>query len=1037
MAGTISRITAALASVHNENAVSLANLNFDFTLVKLEAPREYNALGETISRTRKVDAEEGALHKTARKLGALFKETLPPAEELFKAYGTRASEISAMPSINPRGKEGIFASHVGADTASIWAAATSGSSAISAHLLGCMLARMFTGPEAISVWVEIVQKQKECISIRQGERLYSEEHQADCMAVLQEISRAELASWDASARAWLQSADEAKPRQQKQTMLILDNASIPVNNEPDTYTSVMKAWTAALEAMNNLARGMPQTVQDGAALLAISSWHLYPDMAVYGGPVVQVKQKDPIFQTSALLTLGLQHLRDDKKSVYWSLPLACLQHYGYPIRTSRSAGSETARITYQQFAYIIIGCLFVGWKEFALTNEEGLQWLQRLGCILQLPKGRLLPRNPLDPNHPTWLHYILNAAHELDDCEDSEKKAALQLMNLGRRRSTFLYANSRMPPPLFGLSSVPVLLSVLKIPQRIQLLRECCTNLKLNGTELNGDQIVIGYSTSEEEDDKIGVDYASVFPIPRPSSKRMRDGSAKYPKPPDSRHRRWITLSHAQVEICYRRREDFIDIPRTLVLLKRYKEAEKFYSQERSDSPQEAFTQLPTRERQHRLDEITELSTVVLIAQRRKLIEDLGEDCLPVMDWYTHSGSSYCDTALIFSLEREFLDACGDILDACGDILVRCEAALRNPTADFGTFYAGDRKTAALYSMVPFENSEEIILSLYTHLTPSLKCLESFFSTENFNMKNLYDQISNQPSCEAREELRCLQACAMMADIYKLLPGATISTLIVGQSMRDAKWIPRPIRQVSQVSFTVQSRVILPSHLRLPQAFACVAMFESGTCNIDPSYLSEAFAMSSGNSLYVAAALLCDPYDEPQATELRRVVGNIGRSGITFLISPPELKTRGPDPEKWMSINHRAFDGNLEDHFRETSMHLSFTQYEIPLLTESNPHHIIDRSAVLLESLISVFEGGTWVAEVDVLKAVRNCSVRTNKWGQGQRHHHSNDTTVPNPLFATYSEALNTHPKLAATSVENWDELIEAPSTGLIAIRGA
>ena len=40
MAGTIGRITAAVTSVHNENAASLANLNFDFTLVKLEAPPE-------------------------------------------------------------------------------------------------------------------------------------------------------------------------------------------------------------------------------------------------------------------------------------------------------------------------------------------------------------------------------------------------------------------------------------------------------------------------------------------------------------------------------------------------------------------------------------------------------------------------------------------------------------------------------------------------------------------------------------------------------------------------------------------------------------------------------------------------------------------------------------------------------------------------------------------------------------------------------------------------------------------------------------
>lgn len=36
MSDAVDRITAALASVHNENAVSLATLNVDFTLVKVE-----------------------------------------------------------------------------------------------------------------------------------------------------------------------------------------------------------------------------------------------------------------------------------------------------------------------------------------------------------------------------------------------------------------------------------------------------------------------------------------------------------------------------------------------------------------------------------------------------------------------------------------------------------------------------------------------------------------------------------------------------------------------------------------------------------------------------------------------------------------------------------------------------------------------------------------------------------------------------------------------------------------------------------------
>jgi hypothetical protein len=197
MAGTIGRITTALATVHNENSAALANLNFDFTLVRLDAPGEFKALGATISKKRKVDAEEGALHKSARRLGALFGDLLPPTDELFRAYGTRVSEISSMPSINPReGPEadGIFANHIGADTASIWAAVTSGSAAIAVHLLGCMLARIFTGLEAISVWVELVQRQKESIRAKHGKNLYSDEHSAALTAAKQDISRTDLSN---------------------------------------------------------------------------------------------------------------------------------------------------------------------------------------------------------------------------------------------------------------------------------------------------------------------------------------------------------------------------------------------------------------------------------------------------------------------------------------------------------------------------------------------------------------------------------------------------------------------------------------------------------------------------------------------------------------------------------------------------------------------------------------------------------------------------------------------------------------------------
>lgn len=134
---SISNITASLASARNENTLTLANLNFDFSLVKVEAPAEYQALGASLSNKRRTEAEEGTQHITARKLGALFDQITPSTPNLSKAYGRLVSEISADKAVNPRGtkSDGFFTSYVGADGTTIWAAATSGQAAISVHLL--------------------------------------------------------------------------------------------------------------------------------------------------------------------------------------------------------------------------------------------------------------------------------------------------------------------------------------------------------------------------------------------------------------------------------------------------------------------------------------------------------------------------------------------------------------------------------------------------------------------------------------------------------------------------------------------------------------------------------------------------------------------------------------------------------------------------------------------------------------------------------------------------------------------------------------
>jgi hypothetical protein len=196
---SIGTLDLSLISGQQKTALSLANLNFDFALVKVSAPVEYQELGTCLSTKRRQEAEDGPLHGVARKLGALFADEIPATPNLIRAYGQRASEVSANPKLNPKGTKlhGAFADHVGADGTSIWAAATSGSNAIAVHLLACMLARIWSGPEATSIISEIVDARKAILQKRiQGEQFSITEVTAAQII----LSRDQIAAWDSSAR---------------------------------------------------------------------------------------------------------------------------------------------------------------------------------------------------------------------------------------------------------------------------------------------------------------------------------------------------------------------------------------------------------------------------------------------------------------------------------------------------------------------------------------------------------------------------------------------------------------------------------------------------------------------------------------------------------------------------------------------------------------------------------------------------------------------------------------------------------------------
>ncbi|KAL4818889.1 hypothetical protein BDW67DRAFT_182458 [Aspergillus spinulosporus] len=143
---------AAVVSGISEATAALVNFNPDFSLLKIEAPKEFSPVGDALSSIRRESAERGVVHTTARKLGALFDSLLPDTLQLIKAYGSRASEIAIKSKIENRNiNYGVFESQVGVDATSIWVSATSGPTAIKVYLVACILARIWESDEATAI----------------------------------------------------------------------------------------------------------------------------------------------------------------------------------------------------------------------------------------------------------------------------------------------------------------------------------------------------------------------------------------------------------------------------------------------------------------------------------------------------------------------------------------------------------------------------------------------------------------------------------------------------------------------------------------------------------------------------------------------------------------------------------------------------------------------------------------------------------------------------------------------------------------------
>jgi hypothetical protein len=536
----INKFKTSMAALTNELTVAAANINIDFTLIKCEAPKEYQGLGNDLSKKHKSDAETGTIHATAQRLGNLFQGVCPPTPKLVKAYGTRISEISnaAKCETSPRNVNPIFADYSGVDGASIWAAATSSATALQVQMLACMLAYHWKAPDATAIWVEIVKERKRQIaSIFEGDQ--SLPFSTLTAAAQQDMPRSELADWDASARAWIRVAERIKSREQKKLTLILNNIGIPVNKDEVVYSSVLAAWTTALKTMESLLSGMPQATQSGAIPLALYAWHLYPDIVVPSANA-ELRIQDSLIPPGGVLTLGLAHAGAESRSgVSWSLSLAHLRYYGHPVRREQPLSQAVTRATFREFTQAVFGSLLGCWQITGSETKLSAEFFAGIQTALEQDTTGLAPLYRRDSSR--WLHLMMDAARALLD-----EPGAKVPFELGQRR----WRNFIGKPELhsfFGLSTPGILLVSLDGPEaRISFLRYFATK---QFTHLDAKDIMIRYL-----DDNGHAHLATARPIPCQSHKRKRnkhdleeDGEASIS------HHRWFSQKdclHIPQEIC-------------------------------------------------------------------------------------------------------------------------------------------------------------------------------------------------------------------------------------------------------------------------------------------------------------------------------------------------------------------------------------------------------------------------------------------------------------------------------------------------------
>ena len=751
---------------------------------------------------------------------------------------------------------------------------------------------------------------------------------------------------------------------QTQLMLIIDNLNVPLQSKPTVYQDVTDAWTKSLVLLDKLISGVPQSVESGEALLGLCAWHIYPDICALGKTTTLVDQNDNLIKKGGLVTIGLNNLRNTATGgISWSMPLAHLRYYGKAVMSHGVIDSQKTRVPFDRIIQVAMGSMLSTWDSQYSNFEEVAQFLIALAQITQTPHRR---RKLWLMG---WLTMLSEQAYRLLHSHGSEKTEMVRYIALGRRRFGKFLAKTEFdhhPHPCFGLNDPNVFLESIESERAIASLR----TLYQQSGNTPPERAIIRRAHPKTIDGFRILEYATLVPQQIPGFEGKR-------------HRRWLILPtpHSDDSLHNdRRMEDLIDYPRfEHEIIKRSLTIIELHGEPCGFLDDRSMTKL----------ELKGSSFIWTDRAVPRSLEYLMRYCLKP------------DPADYEEIEKSKRIFIGWQIGHLDHEYMGFEYQL----------LIGNSTTVAVYDSVSTTNLEpsnpHLSMQFITHSINSghmdLTKLLSHFVPQKHIFELDRDDIPYDVTF-----LRSLVALARARKLYLNLPEAEVDLNVASITLWSTKWAAN-VLDLGQREMTRTA------------SFACVAMFDTGCLDLDLNVFDEVIAVSSANNIYASEILSGDPW-QLSTSNLRHVTGNVGKPGLALLLSPGDTILREPDLETWELVNHVPYDGKCEDNFKATSLHLSLTGYEQPLNTGEQGRR--DKEAYYIEAVVSAYDRGTWVADLDLLYFVR-------RFGAGW-YNGSAFARLPN--FCAHDAALgkNTSAFAKLTSIDNWYEFQDAPKNAAV-----